>query len=96
MTKLRKEARGRQCMIRIPGICTGGGEDTVLAHLRLTSYCGVGMKPSDLAFGAWSCAACHDAVDGRNPQQRDYEWLRLCHAEGVMRTIAALEQEGKV
>lgn len=95
MSKLRKEARGKPCQIRVPGICTGGGEDTVLAHYRLAGACGVGMKPSDI-LGAWSCAACHDAVDGRNPQGREKDFLRLCHAEGVFRTQLALEREGRL
>lgn len=95
MTKLRKEAKGRPCQVRIPGICTGGGDDTVLAHYRLSGYSGTGIKPPDL-MGAWACYACHNAVDGRNPQGRDYESLRLCHAEGVFRTQQALEREGKI
>jgi len=95
MSKLRKEARGRPCMVRVPGICTGGGDDTVLAHYRLAGYSGTGIKPPDL-MGAWACHACHDAVDGRNPQGRDYEFLRLCHAEGVFRTQQQLEREGKI
>lgn len=95
MTNLRKEAKGKPCMVRIPGICTGGGEDTVLAHYRLAGYCGTGLKPSDM-MGAWACHACHDAVDGRNKQGRDYEWLRLCHAEGVLRTQQELKRDGKI
>lgn len=95
MSKLRKEARGRPCQVRVPGICTGGGEDTVLAHYRLAGYSGTGIKPPDL-MGAWACMACHDAVDGRNRQGRDYEFLRLCHAEGVFRTQQVLKKEGKV
>ena len=95
MTNLRKEARGRPCQIRVPGICTGGGEDTVLAHYRLAGASGVGLKPPDL-MGAWSCAACHDAVDGRNTQGCERDFLRLCHAEGVFRTQRELEREGKL
>jgi hypothetical protein len=95
MTNLRKEARGRPCQVRVPGVCTGGGEDTCLAHYRLAGYSGTGIKPPDL-MGAWACHACHDAVDGRNRQGRDYEFLRLCHAEGVFRTQQALEKEGKL
>ena len=75
-------------MIRLPG-CDGGGETTVLAHYRIAGYCGVGMKPSDAAFGAWACDSCHSLVDGR---RKLIGWngvdLRLAHAEGVMRTIA--------
>jgi hypothetical protein len=80
-------------MIRLPG-CDGGGDTTVLAHYRLAGYCGTGIKPDDLAFGAWACASCHDFIDGR--QSGGYQNMRLAHAEGVMRTIAELRKEGKV
>ena len=82
-------------MIRIPELCTGGGDDTVLAHYRLAGFSGTGIKPPDM-MGAWACFACHDAVDGRNRQGRDYEFLRLCHAEGVFRTWHQLTKEGKI
>jgi hypothetical protein len=73
-------------MVRLPG-CSGGGDDTVLAHYRLSGYCGVGMKPPD-EMGAWCCAPCHDIADGRVrlPGWRHDE-IRLALAEGVMRTI---------
>ncbi len=32
MANLRKEARGRECQVRIYGICNGNPETTVLAH----------------------------------------------------------------
>ena len=95
MSKLRKEARGRQCMVNVPGICTGGGEDTVLAHYRHPRLCGMGQKPDD-RFGAWACHACHDAIDGRNTQGRERDWLRQCHAQGVMFTQDRLIKEGKI
>ena len=92
---LRKEARNRPCQVRIPGICDGGGETTVLAHYRLAGTCGTGIKPPDL-LGAWCCAKCHDAIDGRRhvPYHTRAE-IRLAHAEGVMRTIYQLTKEGK-
>ena len=31
----RKEAKGRECMVRLPGICNFNPETTVLAHYRL-------------------------------------------------------------
>lgn len=83
----RKEARGKDCMIRITGVCNGNPETTVLAHYRLTGYCGIGLKPDD-DLGAWSCSNCHDAVDGRTSPLNRME-LRLAHAEGVMRTWIA-------
>lgn len=88
MSKLRKSAQGKPCMVRLPG-CSGGGEDTVLAHYRMAGYSGVGMKPDD-RLAAWCCASCHDLIDGR----KRHEWVerqdaRLAHAEGVLRTMVA-------
>ena len=98
---LRKAARGRACQVRLPG-CDGGGETTVLCHYRLPGLCGVGMKPPDLACGAWACATCHDKIDGRRKaldytgDQFSRSELRLAHAEGVMRTISELSKEGVI
>jgi hypothetical protein len=61
MPNLRKEAKGRECQIRIPGICNNDRGTVVLCHLnnkRLFGV-GVGQKVPDL-FGAWGCSACHD------------------------------------
>lgn len=87
----RKEARGKECMVRIPGVCNFNPETTVLAHYRIAGYCGSSLKPDD-DLGAWACSACHDVIDGRiavkyHPYSRDQ--LRLFHAEGVMRTWMA-------
>ena len=35
MADLRKAARGRECQVRIPGVCNGNSETSVLAHIRL-------------------------------------------------------------
>lgn len=61
--KLRESARGRPCTLQLPG-CDGGGETTVLAHLRMYGTAGVAGKPPDL-LAVFACAKCHDALDGR-------------------------------
>lgn len=91
-TAARRDARGRPCLVRLPG-CDGGGETTVLAHYRLAGYCGTGLKPADV-LGAFACDPCHAAVDGRRTIEgwtRDE--IRLAHAEGCLRTAALLEDE---
>jgi len=97
MTDLRKEARGRACMVRLPGICNHNSETVVLAHIRLPGISGMGIKaPSDL-LGSWACSACHDAIDRRethNGLTRDE--VRLAHFEGMARTIAQLAKEDKI
>ena len=94
MTNLRKEAQGRECQVRLPGICNGNSETVVLAHYRMAGLCGVGMKPNDL-FGAWACSACHDEID-RRTRRTDASEAHMAHLEGVIRTQAALIAEGKL
>ena len=92
---LRKAARGRGCMIRLPGICNHNSETTVLAHVRLAGVSGIGIKADDL-LGAWACSACHDAIDRRSHTDLDRDAVRLAHLEGMVRTIAQLRKEGLV
>lgn len=94
MANLRKEARGRECQIRIYGVCNGDPETVVLTHYRMAGTCGTGMKPDD-AQGAWGCSECHREVD-RQTRRIDAREARLAHAEGVMRTQAILRAEGKL
>lgn len=90
---LRKEAKGRGCMVRIPEVCNHNSETVVLAHVRLTGVSGMGMKSPDI-LGAWACSSCHDAVDRRNHTDLDRDYVRLAHLEGMARTIAQLQKEG--
>lgn len=52
-------ARGRPCLLRVPGVCQGGTETTVAAHSNWACH-GKGMarKASD-AYTVWACASCH-------------------------------------
>lgn len=86
MTEARKSAKGQPCMVRLPGVCNGNTETVVLAHYRLSGYCGIGIKPDDDVFGAWACSACHDECDRRTRKYSDPVLVRLAHAEGVLRT----------
>jgi hypothetical protein len=93
---LRKEAKGRGCMVRIPGVCNFNSETVVLAHIRVAGVSGMGIKSPDL-LGAWACSACHAEVDGQTHKSgMTRDELRLAHFEGMARTIAQLEKEGLV
>ena len=91
--KLRKEAKGRGCMVRIPEVCNHNSETVVLAHYRLAGVSGIGMKSPDI-LGAWACSACHDAIDRRAHTDLDRDYVRLLHLEGIARTLAQLNREG--
>lgn len=91
---LRKEAKSRECQVRLPGVCNFNPETTVLAHYRMAGLNGVGMKPDDI-FGAWACSSCHDEID-RRTRKLETDYVRLAHSEGVFRTQAILRREGKL
>ena len=92
MVALRELARGQACKIRLPG-CSGGGEDTVLCHYRLPGTCGIGMKPPD-TLGAHGCHVCHELVDGRRKTDISRDYIAHAFAEGVMRTLNWLHEQG--
>lgn len=94
MSALRKLARGRDCQVRIPGVCNFDPDTTVLAHYRLAGLCGMGLKSHDL-FGAWACSSCHDEID-RRTHNCDIDYVSLAHLEGVLRTLSVLISEGRV
>ncbi len=98
-TDLRREARGQECCVRIPGVCNKDRETVVLAHLnnkRLFGV-GVGQKVPDL-FGSFCCSSCHDAVDGKRTGSPliSPEYLKMLFYEGVFRTQKILLDEGKI
>ena len=91
---LRKLAKGKECQVRIPGVCNGNPETVVLAHYSMAGISGKGIKSPDI-MGAWACSACHDECD-RRTQHHDRETVRLSHAEGVFRTQKALYDMGVI
>lgn len=92
-------AKGQSCLVRIPGICNHDPETTVLSHVSIPGYKAMGSRKASLPdlCAAWSCSACHDAVDWRTHPNRDgaqvVEWA-VYHMEGVMRTLDALVKAG--
>ena len=93
MSALTEFARGRDCTVRLPDGCTGGGDDSVAAHYRLAGTCGTGIKPPD-TNAAIACLHCHDVCDGRKKSRLEKAFIRHAHAEGVMRTLELLARAG--
>lgn len=89
---LRRRAKGKSCTVRLPG-CDGGGETTVLAHIRRGGVAGIGQKPPDLC-GVYACFNCHEILDGRvqlanlsKPELDSYIVDAMC------RTLAQVSRE---
>ena len=80
---LRQLAAGKECYLRLPGVCSHDTASTVLAHIRRGNTAGGGMKPADIN-GVPCCFRCHAVYDGaRSTYTRvelDAEMLRA-HAQ---------------
>ena len=92
MSKIRKFAKGQECQVRIPGVCNGNPETTVLAHLNGG---GMGRKKHDI-HGAFCCSDCHAALDGQTKTNYMFDLLELWHRQGVERTQDILLREGLI
>lgn len=96
MVDLRKQARDRDCMVRIPSVCNHDPATVVLAHYRLIGVSGIGYKSDDL-IGSWACSSCHAEIDGQTRKSGlNRDELKLAHLEGMVRTIVQLRKEGVI
>lgn len=94
MRDLRKLAKGRECQIRIPGVCNGNNETVVLCHIHKPSISGgTGLKANDL-LAAWGCSACHDVVDMRVVGDISDDDVLISFFEAIFRTQSKLIDEG--
>ena len=62
--QLEKLARGQQCYMRLPGVCNGDPETTVLCHIRRGNLGGIELKPAPVC-AVPMCFDCHNAYDSR-------------------------------
>lgn len=92
MSELRKSARGRQCQVRLPGVCNFNPETVVLAHL---GGAGAALKHNDM-FGAFCCFSCHQVIDGPSTAKFTKDDLKLAHFEGIQRTQQIWLNEGLI
>jgi hypothetical protein len=93
---IRDSARGEECTVRIPGVCTFDPEKTIWSHAPLgAAGKGRGIKALDLC-GAYCCTACDAALDrqatlpaGLTRAEVLIDWFY-----GHMRSLVRLRQKG--
>lgn len=88
---LRKAARGEECTLKIFGVCVGGTDTTVLAHLHDETF-GRSQKADDCS-AVFACFGCHNEIDGRTrkTEGEDLTWYKL---RALQRTIRRLIERG--
>ncbi|MCH8506470.1 MAG: DUF1364 domain-containing protein [Ectothiorhodospiraceae bacterium] len=90
--QLRESARGQDCTIRLPGICSGDPATTILAHPPVGNG-GMSSKGSD-DDGAFCCDACHSVIDGRVKARIHPEEILECWIRGSQETRAIWRRMG--
>lgn len=95
--RITKSAKGKECQVRIIGVCNGKNETVVWAHANgLASGRGVWLKPNDLS-GAYACSACHAVYDRTVPAKHiDYSQVEIDFFHGHLRSLQILINEGLV
>ena len=64
MSKITESARGQQCQVNIPGVCSGNPETVVWAHANGLQFGkGIGMKSPD-ALGSYASHAMTHMTEG--------------------------------
>lgn len=91
---LRNAAKGQSCKLQIPGICLGGTDTTVLAHLPSSPH-GLSLKGDDL-IAVEACAACHDVIDGRSAYSWDPGEKEAAYYEALTRQLHSWVVRGLV
>ncbi|HKK06199.1 MAG TPA: nuclease domain-containing protein [Gammaproteobacteria bacterium] len=90
--KIRDAARGELCTLRIPGVCCGDPETTVLCHAPFGGK-SMGLKAPD-TWAAAACHRCHAVADGRELSDITREELLECWLRGIAETQMRLFAKG--
>lgn len=98
MSRIRQSARGEECLVRIPGVCTHDPATVIWSHYRgLAGGKGMGIKSPDVC-GAYACVACDMAYDGqtKRPAGMTKADVDLAWLQGHIRSLLKLEQKGLI
>ena len=95
MSKIRKSARLKDCLVRIPGVCNFNPETTIAAHISIAGLHGMGLKASDL-LTVRCCSSCHDVIDGRVKSEFSKAEIKGFLLDALCRTLVEYEQEGLI
>jgi len=97
VSAITESARGEECQVRIPGVCTFDLEKTIWSHARHASGGkGKSIKAFDVC-GAYACTACDAAYDQMigvkhmTREQVDLDWFH-----GHLRSLVILKRKGLI
>ena len=93
---LREGARGEECTLRFPGICSGDTETVVLAHINWSGGV-MGGKADDISV-CYACDKCHAVTDARDisgwhENKSVLDWHR---GRGMAETLRRMVEKGEI
>lgn len=78
-------ARGRPCLLLVPGVCNARIDTTVAAHSNLAEHGKGGARKADDVFSVWACFACHTWLDQGQAQARQKRFAFMgAHSRQVL------------
>jgi hypothetical protein len=78
---LLEMARGRICLLMVPGVCTGDVATTVACHSNWQEHGKAGARKADDCYTVWGCVACHSWLDsGKADAQTKRRIFSTAHA----------------
>lgn len=78
-------ARGKPCLLRVPGVCNNDWRTTVAAHSNWTEHGKSGARKADDIFHVHSCSACHTWLDqGPAPKAEKKTTFMRAHLDQVL------------
>lgn len=78
-------ARGKPCLLCVPGVCTMNRASVVACHSNLSIHGKAKSRKADDQYSVWGCGACHEWLD-RGPAPRDAKTMAftLAHLDQVL------------
>lgn len=95
--KIRESARGKECLMQLPGCC-GGTESTIWSHYRgEAGGKGLSLKADDLC-GAYACTNCDAIYDGQRkvPLGVTYGDVQRAWYDAHIRSLVILHSDGVI
>lgn len=82
---LLEMARGRPCLILVPGLCNHRLDTTVACHSNSSRHGKAGARKADDQYTVWGCAACHLWLDTSKAEaSRKEDTFMVAHARQVL------------
>lgn len=82
---LLKMAKGKPCLLCVPGVCTQDRATVVCCHSNSSTHGKAGARRADDHYSVWGCFACHSWLDqGKAPAAAKASTFMRAHLVQVL------------